>query len=298
MRIKAFILAITLALVGASIAGSSGAATPPEHGFVTASITVPVNANEARALGRDLTGDGKADNALATVLAALTQQGVDFTQGWNADVHSGRIVMLQSLRSTSLATDRHATWQLLYGVPVTNPNLTGTGTFTAGPTHSARVAARIVAHRVSTTATTLPIRMDLGSGPFSMPMVVGRAFETCYSRCTGARINGAVRVSAISSIFIPQLAHVLQKIVDRDCPGPGPDTCTSQSSGASIEQIFDTNQDLVISADELRNSNLIKALLAPDVDLYRADGTRGTDGKPDSISFGFGFVAVKARIIH
>lgn len=297
MRARIAVGTLALALVGpASLVAPAEATLPPEHGFVTSSITLPVDSNQARALGRDLTGDGKSDNELGSVLAALAAESLDMTQAWNTDIHSGRIVMLQSLRTRSLATDRKASWQLLYGVPVTNPNLTGTGTFAAGTTHSARVAAKVVDHHLSTSPTTLPIRMDLGSGALTMSMLAGRAFATCYAQCAG-RINGAFRATTLDAVLIPRLAQVLQAIVTRDCPGPGPDSCASQSSGATVEQLFDTEpRDLVITVDEVRSSNLIKALLAPDVDLFKADGTRGKDGKPDSISFGFGFHAVKARI--
>ncbi|GAB4006961.1 hypothetical protein [Nocardioides ultimimeridianus] len=299
MRARIAVGTLALALVGpASLVAPAEATLPPEHGFVTSAIVLPFDATQARALGRDLTGDGKADNALANVFAALVAQGLDLTQTWNSDVRNGRIVMLHSLRTRSLTTDRQATWQLWYGVPVTNPNLSGTGTFRAGSTHSARVPAKIVNHHLSTTATTIPIRMDIGGGPFTMPMVVGRAFATCYAKCLGGRINGAFRSTTISSVLDPQLATLLQALVDRDCVGPAPGTCTSGSEGSTAEQIFDANQDLVITADEVRGNNLIKALLAPDVDLFKADGTRGTDGKRDSISFGFGFSAVKARITH
>lgn len=301
MRTRIAIGTLALALVGpAALVAPAEATLPPEHGYVTSSVTLPFDASQARALGRDLTGDGKADNALASVFAALVSQGLDLTQAWNGDVRAGRIVMLHSLRTRSLATDRNATWQLWYGVPVTNPNLTGTGTFHAGSTRSARVPAKIVDHHLSTSPTTLPIRMDLGGGLFTMPMIVGRAFATCYAKCFGGRINGAFRSTTISAVLDPQLAKLLQALVDRDCPAdPAPRTCVSQSAGANVEAIFDTApQDFVITADEVRTNDLIKALLAPDVDLFKADGTRGQDGKKDSLSFGFGFSAVKATIVH
>lgn len=298
MRTRIAVGTLALAMV-AGLAGPSLASTPPEHGYVTSSLTLPFDASQGRALGRDLTGDGKADNQLARLFGALVSQGLDLTETWNADLHTGAIVMLQSLRTRSLANDRRATWQEWYGVPVTHPDLTGTGTFAAGPTHSARIPARLVRHRLSTAAATIPVRMDLGSGPFQMPMVVGRVFATCYARCTGGRINGAFRSTAMDAVFVPRLATVLQALVDRDCPAAEPRTCASGSTGETVDEIFDTSpHDFVITTDEVRSNGLVQALLAPDVDLFKADGTRGRDGTKDSISFGFGFTAVKARITH
>lgn len=301
MRTRIVLGALALALAASSVTASSVATTVPEHGFVTSSVTLPFDAAQARTLGRDLTGDGHADNALANIFSVLASQELDLTAAWNGDIGSGRIVMLHSLRTRSLATDRRATWQLWYGVPVTTPDLTGTGTFQAGSTHSAVIPAKIVDHHLSTSPATLPVRMDLGAGTFTMSMVAGRAFATCYARCTGGRINGAFRSTTINGVLVPQLVKLLQALVDRDCPvDPAPRQCTDGSAGKTVEAIFDRSNplDFVITVAEVRNNDLFKALFAPDVDLFKADGTGGRDGRKDSLSFGFGFTAVKATIVH
>jgi hypothetical protein len=42
------------------------------------------------------------------------------------------------------------------------------------------------------------------------------------------------------------------------------------------------------------SNNLIKNVFAPDLDLFKANGHRGTDGTADSLSIGLGFEAVSA----
>lgn len=277
--------------------GSSGATTVPEHGYVTSRVTPPSTSSQATAYGRDVDGDGHTDNQLGSVLAALNGMGMDFMGPWRTDVATGKIVMLQSLRAVSLATDRKATWQVWYGVPVANPNFTGSGTFKAGTQHSARIPAKIVNHHLSTSVGTIPVRMDVGRGVFSMPLVLGRAFAICYAaRCSNGRINGAFRSASIDAVLYPRLAQLSTAVIQRDCPTAA--TCADGSQGRSYEDIFDTNHDLTVTTAELQSNDLVSTLFAPDLDLFKADGTRGTDGKRDSISFGFGFGAVKARIVH
>jgi hypothetical protein len=44
----------------------------------------------------------------------------------------------------------------------------------------------------------------------------------------------------------------------------------------------------VIGAGELRTSPLVRAVLAPDLDLEKANGKPGQDGVADALSAGFG----------
>jgi hypothetical protein len=142
--------------------------------------------------------------------------------------------------------------------------------------------------------------MDIGSGPFTMPLMLGRAFATCSTaaKCTSGRINGVFRSSDISAILDLKIAQLLQPILTRDCPGPDASSCAAGSEGNTIQQIFDTDDNLLITAAEVRGNSLTQVLFAPDVDAFKASGAPGTDGVKDSVSFGFGFGAVKARIVH
>lgn len=296
MRTRILAGAAALAVAAASPAAPTGAATLPEHGYVTSSIIPPTAVAAPRTLGRDLTGDGRSDNQLGMAMSALAGQGLDIATTWGGDVRSGKIVMLQSLRTRSLGTDKQARWQLLYGVPVSHPNFSGNGSFRAGSPHSARVPARIVRHHLSTAPTMLPVRLDLGNGPFVIPMALGRAFATCYAKCANGRINGALRSADVDHILVPQIAQLMQALVDRDCSGG---TCVPGSAGETADEIFDSSpHDMVISADEVRDSPLVQAVLAPDVDAFRAGGAPGHDGVKDSLSFGFGFRSVRARIVR
>lgn len=300
MRRRNLVSAAALLAVSVSaIAWTARAETRPEHGYVTDALQLPTTSSEARTLGRDLDRDGQSDNALGQFFSALVTQGLDLTAAENDAVTSGAVVMLHSLRTKSLRNSKHATWQVWYGDPTTDPDLTGSGTFTLPPAqpHSERLPARIKNHKVRTAAGNVPVRLTFGGDAFELQLTNAKVFATCSkASCTQGRINGAISSSQVDNTLIPQIAMQLQTIVVRDCPGPGPDSCTDGSTGKSVEQLFDANQDLVVTADELRDNSLVKALLAPDVDLLGADGQPGHDGVDDSMSFGFGFTGVHATL--
>jgi hypothetical protein len=92
--------------------------------------------------------------------------------------------------------------------------------------------------------------------------------------------------------MIPVLAGAMQAVVDASCSIASPDTCSGQAR--QLLDLFDTDDDYTITADELRASPLITAVLAPDLDLTTADGSPGHDGVNDAISLGLGFTAKNA----
>jgi hypothetical protein len=70
--------------------------------------------------------------------------------------------------------------------------------------------------------------------------------------------------------------------------------CVSSTS-KTVLNLFDGDKDHVITEAEIKDNTLIKALLAPDVDLL--DGTTFkplTDGVKDSLSVGIGFTCKNA----
>lgn len=301
MRGRMLVATVALGATAVAPAGGAYAALPPEHGYVTNALRLPTNNTEATNLGRDVDGDGDRENDLGLVLASLAGQGVDIASAQQEAITTGEIVMLHSLRASSLANTRNATWQVWYGAPTPDPDLTGTGRFTlrTKQPHSLKLAAKISDHRVVTAAGTIPVRLDIGADPFLIKMTKAKVFATCYHKaCSKGRISGAVSEQQIDAKIIPELAQIIQAVVSADCPGPGPESCAADSTGKTLQDLFDENDDLVITADELRNNDLIQSILAPDLDLVKADGTPGKDGEKDALSFGFGFTTVHATLVR
>lgn len=306
MRGRTLLGTALLVITAGAQVGVAHAAAPPEHGYVTNAFHLPSTNAEATSFGRDLDGDKKRDNQLGRALVTLAGQGLDLRAAQDDAIASGDIVMLHSLRASSLANTRNATWQVLYGEPTAEPDLSGTGSFVVAldQPRSARLDATIKDHLVRTSPGRIPVQLDLGvEHEFGQMMTLGMKQAVVTATCTrhgclDGKISGALTTVEIDTVLIPELAALLQSFVARDCPGPGPESCQSESSGQTIQAIFDTDNDLQVTADEVRENSLMQAVLAPDLDLAEADGSRGHDGVMDAISFGFGFTAAPATLVR
>ena len=291
--------AVALALATTvSAVPTADAATATRHTYVDNSLLLPTTNTQAAAYARNLDGTNGPDNAVGQFFVALAAQGLDLVSMESATVTGGQLVVLNTLVTPSLVDAKKATWQVRYGEPTETPDFSGSGTFTVDPLalRSARIPAKIRNHHVSTAASNVPLTLNFGAGPATMSTLSTRIFATCSRKtCTGGRINGAIPATEVDGVLIPGLVALFQPLIQRDCP-TGYNGCVDQSTGKSIEQLFDADHDGTVTQQELRDNQLVAAILAPDLDLFDAEGHRGHDGVADSLSYGIGFTAVRARI--
>ncbi|MDX6586324.1 MAG: hypothetical protein QOI31_797 [Solirubrobacterales bacterium] len=293
--IAAAIVALALA-VGLAMSSTALSAKAKKYGYVSSALMLPVTNTEARDYGRDFNRDGARDNQLGQVFANLASQGLDMPGALDAAVADGDLLMLHSLKTPTFSKTKDASWQVLYADPAPAPDFSGSGSFTIDDSApiSSRLPAKIKNNKVSTGAGGIPVQLDLGSGLFALDLVAAKVFATCdKSSCSAGRINGGLRTNEIDLQLIPAFAELFSALVARDCPGPSPSSCVADSQGKTVQNLFDENDDLVVSADEVRENSLIQSLLAPDLDLEKANGQPGQDGENDALSFGIGFTAVK-----
>jgi len=296
MRGQFLVGAVVLGAVAAAQVGVADAALPPEHGYVTSQMTLPITNNKAANLGRDVDGNGIRDNRLGLYFASLFNHGLDLTTAPGDSIATGDVVMLHSLRASTLGTTRNATWQVWYGAQTPDPDLSGTGTFSlrrAQP-HSSPLAATINNHHVTTVTGSIPVRLDLGPvEPVLLTMKKAKVTATCDgSGCSGGKLTGAVTKQQIDTTLIPRMVEMFNPLVDRDCVT----SCMADSIGKTIVNLFDADGDFDITAQEIKNNPLDSSFLKPDLDLVKADGTPGKDGVKDALSFGFGFTTVHATL--
>ncbi|KAA1416884.1 hypothetical protein F0U44_17000 [Nocardioides humilatus] len=297
----------TATLLAALVAAQFGharadvaAAKPPQpgRGMVADSMWVGTTVAQADGLAVDVDGDGDRDNAMGRAMAALSGAGLAVDDVLAADLAHGDIVMLHSLRTASLADSNAAHWQVWYGDPTPDPDLSGAGTFVlpSDQLHSRRLAAVIQDHIVKTVPGRVPVRLDFGTGPFRLRLTKAVIAAKCFRRgCIGGQINGGISAARFDAIVVPKFAEFFQVVVDRDCPGPGPASCSGP--GATVQQLFDADDDLVVTADELRSNALFSGVFLPDVDLVGADGLPGSDGVNDGISVAVGFTTAQATLV-
>lgn len=301
MHGRVFMAALALSATAAAQGGISNAVEVREHGYVTNAVKLPATTTEAATLGRDLDGDRRRDNRLSRVFIALAGEGVDVAPALSDSIARGDTLMLHSLRTPSLANTKNATWQVWHAAPTADPDLTGTGTFALATDQprSARLAATIKNERVQTAAGAVPVRLDIGSGAFDLRMKKAKLIAYCNRQgCGGGRLSGAVPAQQVEKRLIPAVSELLTTIVVQDCTGGGPESCMSGSTGQRLLALFDSNDDMTVSDDEVRDSDLLGSVLAPDLDLVKANGKPGQDGVNDAVTFGLGFTTVRAKLVR
>lgn len=286
---------------------SALATTPsgPHHQYVLDSLTLPETSAQAAALGFDLDGDLRADNAFGQVLASLAG-GIGIQASMDEAIASGQTILLADLQTPHLVGASCAGLTTYLGDnPGTSPCLDPSdlicGQHLDGSTSfdfraDSPLDALIIGDIVSSTFGGGPgqavIEISLLGTPFTFQLVGAHAeFDATSTDLTQGRIGGGIDPQ---NDALPAVTAIISTIVARDCMGTAPPCCPAGSDGQTFIDLFDANADCVVDATEVSQSTFIASLLAPDVDLLDGGGAPGSDGVPESLSFGVGFGAVAA----
>lgn len=274
---------------GDVVVASAGDCAATWH-YVTDSLRFGQTANEAVGYALDLNGDGRKDNSIGFALAVISTV-VDFDTPLADSVRTGQVVILHSLRAGSLNKDTEASWHVRLGVAQPNPVLTGGGTFTvdAGAPVTTPLTGPLERGSFAGGPGVVFLRLGLvpGQPPIEVRLAGARLVGQCdLAGCRG-KVGGGVSTRDVDALIIPAMAARMQAVIDAD-PSSGP--------ASLILGLFDPNGDSHVSADEVRDSFIIQAIFAPDLDLVDADGEPGTDGVRESLSLGLGFDAKPALI--
>lgn len=277
------------------------------HVYVVASVDLASSASEAQRLGLDLDGDPQCrpDNALGQI-ASWFGDDYDLDAEAKALIDAGAILHLLQLEAVSLeeasgvrVTIRHAvdldgelgdnfTGHELYGADASRGSGSATGRITAGGLLS-------VGEGTAPIALTFPGLDE----PFLVPLVAVRIEAEVTPEGLSGRIAGAVLQDDVDRVILPAAFVAINRVIARQCDlDAGQPSCPQGASGQALVDLFDSDGDFVVTLDELRDNDLISALLGPDVDLYDEDGAFAprTDGWNDALSVGLGFTAVPAGI--
>jgi hypothetical protein len=271
---------------------------PNRQTLVARQILVPLQRTD---YAYDLNGDGHLDNQYGNIVGALAAQGIDSQARLNAAVASGDALVLIEGASNDPAftNDTCAAATVRAGVkPATPPRFDGSDVFTVDSQIApAKFTGPIVSQQFaspSPATMTQPISASLllpfGAALVRVPLI-GARLSVDYlggppeMTLTRGQINGAVRASDVETKVIPAIAQSLNDVVAAD-----PTSSTAQQ----ILSLFDTGGtadmacgatcrnpdgscaaagDQIISICELSSSALIKNLLAPDVQMFAADGS-------------------------
>jgi hypothetical protein len=290
------------------------------HTYVVDSVKLPVKAGEGTKYGLDLDGDGKVDNALGQILAALSSAAgagsLNLQGSIDDQVNSGGIILLANLKATALDMATGVAMQVFLGAnpmptPCTDPlmpatcgkHLAGTGMFdiaASSPT-DATIVGKIIGGQFTGGPGTVTLQITLSSAgaPIQLNLIGAKAKLTGITDTAIATdaspgvIAGAITQGDLDTKVIPAVASTVQGQIVRDCYmadgttplGPPPGCgCPSGKTGATVISLFDkTPADCKVTVDEIKNNDLIKTLLAPDVTI---NGVM-------ALSVGVGVTAVK-----
>jgi len=281
-------------------------------------LLMPTSASEATQLGLNLDGDelGRKDNALGQIMAALAGaagESFNINETIDESVRSGTLLLLVRMKATALTTATGVGMWVYLGENespaacvdendmVCGLHLDGAGSadIKASSPTDALVVGDNIAGRFEGGPGTLSLELALTDGaPISVELIGARAIATIASdgaTLSNGIIAGAITDSDLQGEVLPAVHSALTDSIAEDCTGTVPDCCEDGSTGATIVGLFDNAPaDCAVSLEEVKESNLIKSLLTPDVDLLDAGGNYNplSDGEKDSLSLGVGFTAI------
>lgn len=252
--------------------------------YVLDQVLLPTNNTQTRDYGLDLDGDMNVDNQLGMVIATLTAQGFESQAQMSDAIDKGTVIMLGSVRATSLMSASLASFTIYQGAnavptPCTNPqdtvcrkHLTGTGSFSLAmnaPTDPPLIGA-ITASKLTAGPGHLTAALAIGMGaPVLVTLIGARVELTTSGTALTGKIAGAVSQTDINTKVIPAMRDGFEATVMQECTmlaSPPNCGCPSGSTAKTLLNLLDAApQNCSISLAEVQNSSLIQALLAPDV---------------------------------
>lgn len=325
---KRFLLAASLGAVGC---GGSSTMNPPvdnpmdvtmatgnHYKFVANTLKAPTQRAD---FAIDLNGDGKTDNQLGNIIGALSGQGLDAQMGIDESMMKGEVILLFDLQAADLKKSDAAGVTVSLGKSMPNPDFTGKGSFTvnaAQPPGSffGRITdGRLKTNNPVTTKAPVTVNMILPLAGGNLQLSLNGAsvqFDIASdSSLVKGQINGSIKDADVKKQIIPVVAQLLSDQVAKGCGGVGMDGGKPTDGGGmcsgsaqQIKTLFDTGgcgaakaNDGKIEAFEVENNQIIKNVLAPDVQIFDAAGgykPNKDNATRDSLSLGLSFTAVKA----
>ena len=285
---------------GADDGGIDPAGT--DHTYVIDSVTVPSTPAQATEVGLNVDGEGSVDNALGGLLALLAgpPANLEIQATVDEQIAEGGIILLANVVATDLATASGVGLYVFLGdsptpAPCADENdtecglhLQGDGSFEISA--DSQTDAVVIGETAGGNFSGGPgeVTIELSLSALAEPLritLIGAAIEAAVSAdgLTG-KLGGAITLDDVNNELIPGVAELIAGILEEEmCTGTAPPCCPDGSTGNSILEILDDNDDCVVPPEELAANSFISSTLG------QADVT--IDGQ-EAISLGIGFSAV------
>lgn len=282
--------------------GPSETDAPPDAAvyvrhYVLDSVRFPTTLAEARAWSVDFTGDSLPDNPLGELLVTLSQFGLAAQLHSQDAVDEGRVLLLAEMTSLSEAyVDGPTTFTMFVGanpVPAAcdsqtcRHHLDGSGAFDVSATSPRDIPLRgtLAGSTMLADSGKLGVVIELGEIAVELSLIGARVQIVTTTRYgASGLIMGGITKAQLDEGVIPALSIAIDSQVAADCQGGFDCGCVLLSSGRSLRQMFDTNNDCHVTVSELRADSDIRKVIWTDAVV---DGT-------DVTPFAFRFTAAPA----
>lgn len=267
--------------------------------LVVSKITLP-DTTTAAVVGVDYNGDGSVDNALGSVLGALSgiTGNLSLQNTIDGAVNSGTTLMLMRLLARDYVNEPSAQ---LWNWTAKEQKCCSTPTVPLACKQQALAGCFSGKHSFTPIKASASMlggsikggALRFGPGPMRLRFalsgygVVDLTLKAAYVRgnydgkgLRDAILAGVLDKSEMSGKLVPAITGMMNAVLK--------DPMVGKTTKDTILTLFDTNFDQVIAAAEIENNALIKTFLAGDVDVDK-------DGAPE-ISLGLLFSAVPAVI--
>jgi len=302
---------------GGTVTGAGcqpGDAGTASRSYVVSAVTLPASSSQ---FAFDLNRDGTPDDEFGTILQQLSNVGFSPQADVSSSITSGASILLITQTSTDPAFQSAGcvSSSAQPGLATGSPDFSGNGSFSLDTSIAPAILTGPIAGGLFTAAepapsTTNPLTVKLAffGNAIVLPLVDP---QITYSIGSGGLASGVINGAILSKdleVFYVSIAAGLNAQI---AANPG-------SSGSMNElQIFDTggapdsacgsacknpdnscavHNDGRIDPCEVSTNNTIRAVFAPDVQLFSGTTFAPGKGTADSLSFGFGFTAVSATV--
>lgn len=268
--------------------------TGVQYQFVTNKLLLPATKEQTQAFALNVDNDSQktSDNKFGQLLTLLMSAApkLELQSTLDQAVDTGQLVTLHMIQTDDFTNDTSVSWFMFLGqrAPAA-PSFDGSDKFTldsATPPNSPIIGS-LTNGRFSGGPGTAQVQMLLLGQQVEVSLI-GVRLEAGFSAqgCTDGKLGGGVTVDEFRGKLLPAIADGLNQIIK-----------ANNTAATPLLQAFDSDNDGMITTQELENNPLLMIAVSPDLDLLDSSGNfnPSQDGVKDSYSIGLGFTCVPAN---
>ena len=270
-------------------------ATGVQYQYVTNTLLLPSTNDQTQAYALNIDGDSKqsTDNKFGELLSLLvsTAPGLKLQSTLDWSVTSGQLVTLHMVKADNFLNDPSVSWIVYLGNPADPPSFDNFDEFTLDsktPLNSSVIGSVINGHFSGGPGSALIRIFFLGQLVDVELIGVHLEADVNQNGCANGKLGGGLTVDGFQNKILPAIADGLNQLIKDE-----------NEATPKLLEAFDSDNDKVITIQELENNPILKIALSPDLDLLDSSGefNPGQDGEKDSYSMGLGFTCVPASFI-